>query len=83
MLWLWIYTNDLLPFVWIGLLVIALVIVALGIIVGMELKNKMTIPLPKTNQIVTNVTNTIDETQDNVDLLKLIVSFFGRLGIMK
>lgn len=74
----------MLPFVWLAVLVIALIIVVLGIMEGIQLQNTMTPHIPNSNQNIKTSTNEIGETQDKVDILKMIISFFEKLfGFIK
>lgn len=68
----------------IGVIAIAFIIVVLGIIVGQQEIEKMTPHIPNSNSNLQNTTNTIGDAQDQVDILKMIMSFFEKLfGFVK
>jgi len=79
MLWVIVQISDLLPFVWIALLVIAVIIVILGGMAGQQIMEKMTPQKPPLVSNIINKTSTLQEAKDSSDMLQQFLKTIEKL----
>lgn len=71
--------SDLLPFVWIALLVLAVIIVILGGMAGQQIMEKMTPQKPPLVSNIINNTSTLQEAKDNSDVFQQFLQIIENL----
>ncbi len=71
--------SDLLPFVWIALLVIGIVIIILLGMAGEQIVEKMTPQKPPLVSNIINKTSTLEEAKDNSDLFQQFLKIIENL----